>query len=207
MFGICVVLCQYSLFKGGILMPARNSAPAARGPLDAHVPPLDPAPDPDASALAAAADPSPSMGHSGTLGDTAEPFDPDNTLGLDDLQIRAIQLTVLGHGDVKIAEMLGVSRKTLWRWKTLDDDYRRVLEEARRQIHAAMADRIQVLLLKATAVLAEHLDDPKKENQFRAAQVLLMMAGKFKPSSGPLPTYRHDQPFFPPDPEFALRTE
>jgi hypothetical protein len=84
-----------------------------------------------------------------------------------------------------MAEMLGIGRTTLWRWKTLDDNYRKALDEARRQAHATAADRVQVLLLKATAVLAEHLDDSRMDNQFKAAHVLLTMAGTFKPLPPP----------------------
>jgi hypothetical protein len=118
-------------------------------------------------------------------------LDPENSLGLTDLQQRAIQLTVLGHSDVKMAELLGVGRTTLWRWKTLDDNYRKALVEARRQAHALAGDRVQVLLLKAVAVLDQHLDDPRMENQFKAAHVLLTMAGTFKPLPPP-PKARND---------------
>jgi hypothetical protein len=100
-----------------------------------------------------------------------------------------------------MAEILGISRKTLWRWKTLDDNYRKALDEARRQAHAIAGDRVQVLLLKATAVLDQHLDDPRMDNQFKAAHVLLTMAGTFKPlPPPPKAQWRDDEDDYGPEP-------
>lgn len=62
--------------------------------------------------------PPPQVGHSQIDGD----FFPE--YNLDEVQFRAIELTVQGLGDVQIAEMLSINRRTLWRWKTLDEDYR-----------------------------------------------------------------------------------
>jgi len=95
--------------------------------------------------------------------------------------MRAIELTVQGLGDVQIAQMLSINRKTLWRWKTFDENYRQVLAEARSQAHAYATDRYQMLLIRATSVLARFLDDPQEDNRFRAATVLLNMAGCFRP--------------------------
>jgi hypothetical protein len=188
-------------------MPTKDQMLIARRQLDPNKPPITPPPPPDPDATPTPppdATPTHPPMHSVAFGGTDEPFDPDNLLGLTDMQYRAIQLTVLGNSDVKIAEMLGVNRCTLWRWKTLDDRYRKALDEARRQAHAIAADRVQVLLLKAVAVLDQHLDDPRMENQFRAAHVLLTMAGAFKPLPPP-PNARHceddDQPLFPPEPK------
>ena len=117
----------------------------------------------------------PQMGHSGADWD----FYP--AYNLTDVQFRAIELTVQGLGDVQIAQMLSIDRKTLWRWKTFDEDYRRALSDARIQVHSAVADRYRTLLLRATSVMAKFLEDQAENNRFRASYALLMMAGCFKP--------------------------
>jgi hypothetical protein len=125
------------------------------------------------------------MGHSGDEWDFSEIDD------LTERQLRAIELTMQGHHDIQIAQMLNIDRKTLWRWKTLDDDYRRVLANARIQLYSAATDRYQILLGRATSILAKFLEDPAEQNRFRAALALLNMAGCFRPLS---PNY------FPPSP-------
>ena len=103
----------------------------------------DPTPD-----FPEAEDPSPlppEMGHSEIA------CDIDSNIGsnyeLSDIQYRAIELTIQGLSDVQIAKMLSIARRTLWRWKTYDDEYRLALSEARSQIHAAVADRYRTLLM------------------------------------------------------------
>ncbi|MGD0770293.1 MAG: hypothetical protein ABSB42_19085 [Tepidisphaeraceae bacterium] len=115
------------------------------------------------------------MGHSGDDWDFSQ-FDE-----LTERQLRAIELTMLGHTDVQIAQRLQINRKTLWRWKTLDQCYRRVLAQARIQLYAAATDRYQMLLGRATSILAKFLDDPADDRRFPAALAVLNMAGAFKP--------------------------
>jgi len=115
------------------------------------------------------------MGHLGTNWDIAE---------LDELgekQLRSIELISQGYTDVQIAQRLQITRKTLWRWKTLDACYRRVLAQARIQSHAAATDRYQMLLGRATGVLAELLKDPNDNRRYPAAMAVLNMAGAFRP--------------------------
>ena len=114
---------------------------------------------------------------------------------LSDVQLRAIELTVQGLSDVKVALMLSIERRTLWRWRTKDPNYRRVLEEARRQISTAATDQYQNLLHRATVELANFLRDESDDRRFRAATAILNMAGCFKapaqktnPSSGSVET-------------------
>ena len=131
----------------------------------------------------------PEMGHSGA------DWGNYQTNDLDDLQFRAINLTIQGLGDVQVAKMLSIDRKTLWRWKTYDEDYRLALAEARSQIHAAVADRYRTLLMRATGVMAKFLDDTAENNRFRASYALLMMVGSFKPLPSPAPLPNQD--YFP----------
>jgi DNA-binding CsgD family transcriptional regulator len=117
----------------------------------------------------------------GDMGHSESERDFSNIEPLSERQLQAIELTMLGHSDVHIAETLHINRRTLWRWKNLDDDYRRVLNNARIQMYASAADRYQTLLSRATGILSQSLLDPANEHSFRAATLVLSMAGCFRP--------------------------
>ncbi|MGA2583620.1 MAG: helix-turn-helix domain-containing protein [Tepidisphaeraceae bacterium] len=102
-------------------------------------------------------------------------------VNLDDRQLRAVELIVQGLDDSKVARILDISRMTLWRWKTFNEDYRRALAEARAHVRATATDRYQGLLIRATDTLGKFLDAPEPNHQFRAAQIVLCMAGSFRP--------------------------
>jgi hypothetical protein len=104
-----------------------------------------------------------------------------DTWGVKDIHIRAIELTVRGWKDTEIAENLRIDRKTLWRWKNWNPDYRAALLDARMQNFAEMGDQYQSAVKRATAVLEQLLDDPASTVRYRAAQTLVTMAGSFKP--------------------------
>jgi hypothetical protein len=106
---------------------------------------------------------------------------------LDEIQLRAVELTVEGFTDVQIATMLSINRRTLWRWKTHDEHYRRALADVRSQLHSAVSDQFRALLLRALTVLSEFLEDPSSNNRFRAAHALLTMASCFKSPPPMLP--------------------
>ena len=108
-------------------------------------------------------------------------------LGLSDLQLRAIELSVDGYTTKQIAAELSIDPKTLWRWKSFNQDYRALLDETRAQRYAVATDRYQNLLLTSTAVLAKHLRGTNQRRQFRAAAVLLNMAGAFRPLAKKIP--------------------
>src|SRR5579872_2922637 len=111
--------------------------------------------------------------HFETFCDNPEYF-PD--LGLSATQLRAVELTVQGFSDTRIAQEIGVHRRTVWRWKNFDDCYRRALENVRMQTHAAVVDRYATLLVRSTNIFAKMLQDPSEDKQFRAAQTLICMA-------------------------------
>ena len=134
--------------------------------------------------------------------DEAEDNDDDEfRLNLSDIQLRAIELATHGLSDVQIAKTLSISRKTLWRWKTFDLDYRRTLDETRVQVHATASDRYHVLLSRATAVLARCLEDAEDQNRFHAARIVLAMASSFKPAAAHKPSSFDELPLpdIPPD--------
>ncbi len=110
-------------------------------------------------------------------------WDIERHLNLTDCQMRAIDLTIQGMRDTQIAQTLSVNRKTLWRWKTDNEDYRQALILARMHLHSTTADRCQTFAQKAVSVLAKFLEDSEDKNRLRAAQILLNVASRFKPLS------------------------
>jgi hypothetical protein len=109
------------------------------------------------------------------------PEEEDDMSDLTPQQLRSFELATRGVGHVQIAKILRVSRKTLWRWKTFDREYRRVLVKTRLEAHSTNADRYHVLLHKATGVLSKFMEDESGQNRFQAARIVLAMAGCFKP--------------------------
>jgi hypothetical protein len=133
------------------------------------------------------------------MGPSENDWDLYRSYDLTDIQFRAIELTIEGYSDVHIADMLSINRRTLWKWKTLNEDYRLALADARVQVHATVADRYRRLLLRATSVMAKFLEDPAENNRFRASYALLMMAGCFKPLPPMLPAQGQTLTFPPPE--------
>jgi len=117
----------------------------------------------------------------GVVGHSGDDWDFSEIDELTERQLRAIELTMQGHNDAQIAQRLQINRKTLWRWKTLDPDYRRVLANARVALFSTAIDRYQVLLGRASAILAKFLEDPDDHRCFPAALAIFNMAGAFKP--------------------------
>ncbi len=99
------------------------------------------------------------------------------------LQMQAIEHSLRGVRDSRIAEILGIDRKTLWNWKTFNEDYRRALAEGSAAIHAALIEQIQSAAAKAADALDDLLDDSNEQIRLSAAQTLLRSAAAFKPKS------------------------
>jgi len=113
--------------------------------------------------------------HLGTFGD----IDPNYRLN--NVQCRAIELALDGLRWSQIAQILKISRKTLWRWKTQDRIFRQALADSRAERHAFAIERCQTFASRAASVLARFLDDPADKTRMRAAQLLLQAAARFKP--------------------------
>ena len=138
---------------------------------------------------------------SAKTGHSESEWDICEILNLSEVQLRAIELTVQGFNDTNIADQLSLNRKTLWRWKTFNEDYRQALTSARTQLNGSAADRCQNLLFRATAVLAKFLDDSSDKNRLRAAQILLQTAGRFRPTPERQPATKPGTDFDWPPPE------
>jgi DNA-binding CsgD family transcriptional regulator len=139
----------------------------------------------DLSPLPSATDQAPSYltPHIENVGDSERKCDIDPSPNLSDIQLRAIELTVQGHTDSETARILSINRRTIWHWKTHNDDYRQALAEARIYVHDSATDRCRSIAFKATAVLTEILDHPTVTNRMRAAQILLNLAARLKPTT------------------------
>jgi DNA-binding CsgD family transcriptional regulator len=77
---------------------------------------------------------------------------------LSDKQLQAIELTIQGYPDIRIADMLEIDRRTLWHWKTQNEDYRKLLFQSRDYVHTRVSDRYHDLLTQAWSVIEESLD-------------------------------------------------
>jgi hypothetical protein len=117
------------------------------------------------------------IGQSGTFGD----IDPNYRLS--NAQCRAIELALDGFRWSQITHFLDISRKTIWRWKTQNPDFRDALAAARADRHDFAMERCQSLAQRASSVLARFLEDSADKNRMRAAQLLLQAAARFAPPS------------------------
>jgi len=101
--------------------------------------------------------------------------------------------------DTQIAQTLSVDRKTLWRWKTHDEDYRQALTSARIYLHGTTADRCQTIAQKAAGVLAKFLDDTDDKIRLKAAHILMTAASRFKPVTPTIrPQANASEDYYPP---------
>jgi transposase-like protein len=135
------------------------------------------------------------LAQNGTFGD----IDPNYNLS--NAQCRAIELALDGLRWSHIARSLGLSRKTLWRWKTQHPDFQLALADARADRYDSALERCQNLASRAALVLAKFLDDSADDKtRMRAAQLLLQAAARFKPPATrrPLPDYPTDPILTPP---------
>jgi hypothetical protein len=123
----------------------------------------------------------PELRRGGDLGSSEIFYDLEPDYDITDIQTRAIELTIQGHNDTQVAQLLRINRRTLWTWKTQNPTYQQALSSARTQAHAGIIDRYRNLLLRASEILAQILEDPSEEKRQRTALALLNMVGSFRP--------------------------
>ena len=98
---------------------------------------------------------------------------PENALN--DKQRLAIDLIILGRGYGDIAHSIGVDRKTLYRWR-MDAPFVEALDELRRLVWSAAADRLTAMVEPAIDILHENLTDRHERRRFRGATAILRLA-------------------------------
>lgn len=105
-----------------------------------------------------------------TLGPVSNEMQPQPALS--DQQQEAIGLLVARRPVTEIAEHLGVSRVTVWRWGR-HRDFSAALDGRRRELEEATSAKLLALRVKALDRLGTLLDDPNTRTQLLASQVVL----------------------------------
>jgi Helix-turn-helix domain len=96
-------------------------------------------------------------------------------------QLAAIELILSGASDTAVASELNINRKTIYRWRVLNDAFRHELNCRRRSVLDLHSDRIRVLLESAVGALAKQLRDAYNPTSHRAARTILAISriGKY----------------------------
>lgn len=100
----------------------------------------------------------------------------------------ALLALVSGATQGEAAERAGVARETVCRWLQDDSEFVAALNRARKDIWDASIDRLRLLALKSTEVLAKLLDSDDPRIRLTAAQTALKAVGLdgLAAPSGPL---------------------
>ncbi len=85
--------------------------------------------------------------HPRDLGSSGIFYDIEPDFDIPDIQTRAIELTIQGHNDSQVAQLLRINRRTLWTWKNQNPTYQQALSSARTHAHAGIIDRYRNLFL------------------------------------------------------------
>ncbi len=107
---------------------------------------------------------------------------------LSDTQLNAIDLLLQGFNETQAAQALSINRRTLYHWKTHDEDYREALAEARHQFHATVTDRLESIVYKATNTLVKFLEDPTDASRMKAVKILLNVSQPLQTRPAPKAT-------------------
>ena len=119
--------------------------------------------------------------------DTYKPLDHPE---LTQRQLAAIPLLLQGLSDSSVAEQVGVTRITIYRWRTLNATFRQELDRLRRELLAHSADRLRALLHPSLDILANHLHSADPKTSFRAAALIARIATPSRRDLDPVPVSR-----------------
>ena len=92
---------------------------------------------------------------------------------LKDQQMLAIPLIVVGKSDAQVADVVGVARETVNRWRNHDEDFQKELYQSRRAHINARISALSSVNTKAIEVMEELLDSDDEQIRMRAAMHLL----------------------------------
>ena len=119
--------------------------------------------------------------------------------GLTQSQHNAINRLLEGAADSTVATDVGVSRRTIYRWKHQDEAFMAELQRRRNELNDEHTDRLRALLGKALDVFDRQVRDRYGPVCYRAARTLLTLTGLGKtlglkpnvevqsPTAAPLP--------------------
>jgi Homeodomain-like domain len=96
--------------------------------------------------------------------------------GLNDRQAAAIALMLEGIRDINIARTLKINRRTLYRWRALDPDFRKELARRRAELFDHAGDRLRASLQMAVNNLNCQLQHPSPVVAQTAAKTVLNLA-------------------------------
>jgi hypothetical protein len=91
-------------------------------------------------------------------------------------QQSAIDLLAIGKTDTETAEVLGLSRVTVSKWRLYDPTFQAALNRRRAEVWGAGCDRLRALVPKALDALADELDNRNNPNCLKAAVEVLKLA-------------------------------
>ena len=100
----------------------------------------------------------------------------DDPAELTDRQLAAIELIASGATDTAVAEALHVNRRSVYRWRVEDPEFRAHLSKRRAELYANSVDRLRAMLNQALNTLEQQISDPYTTTSLRAARTLLVMA-------------------------------
>lgn len=97
--------------------------------------------------------------------------------GLSITQETALLALMSGATQGEAAERAGVTRETVCRWLQDDPEFVAALNRARKEVWDASVDRLRLLALKATEVLAKLLESDDPRMRLSAVQLALKSTG------------------------------
>src|SRR2546423_11003320 len=123
------------------------------------------------------------ISHSGQSVPQKAPPCPVLNFSLNEKQLAAIEMLVVGRSLTSTAKAIEVDRKTLYRWRK-DDAFLEVLNARRREVWGDVVGRLRDLTHPSLEVIAEHLEDRYDRARFRAASLILRLAHLHKQTEG-----------------------
>jgi hypothetical protein len=91
-------------------------------------------------------------------------------------QQSAVDLLASGKTDTEAAELLGLHRTTVSKWRAYDPVFQAALNRRRAEVWASGVDRLRSLVPKALDALADELDRSGSPNRLKAAGEILRLA-------------------------------
>jgi hypothetical protein len=93
---------------------------------------------------------------------------------LNEKQLAALELMLLGKKSGEIADAIGVHRRTIWCWKK-DERFAEELDRRRIELWSRASQRLAAMVHPALDVLEKHLGDRYEHIRFRAASAVLRL--------------------------------
>ena len=99
-------------------------------------------------------------------------------------QRKAIPLLLLGKTDAEVAEEIGVSRQTIWKWRR-EEDFDHDIVEAGEELLAQHTVAISELVKKSLSAMSDLLEDADNNLKLKVASTVLNAAKEWKRPEAP----------------------